>query len=334
MRRASKICLGLAIGAGSLYVLLRSLDAADVRRGLSEAQLSSLLLAALPLALSYYVRGVRWRHLFPDRVRQRGLRHVTGSLMIGFLLNNFLPARAGELTRALLMARHNGVPMAGTLATLFLERLFDGLVLGTAGVIALRVFAGVELGWLQHLTLAFVVLFVLVLAGAARHAMLARWVERTMLRFPGPLARALGRMSVSAIEYVGAFASARAVMLAIALTGVVWTFESISFALVARAVGVELDPSSVCGLLSVTNFALLVPIPGGVGVVEFAGTALLSAVGLSRETAFVAVAVQHLLQYALCLLWGGLYVGRLELALRDALVEPGAQLSGRGSLET
>ena len=54
-------------------------------------------MAAPILVASYLLRGLRWHYLFPDDVRARGLSHATGILLIGFLLNDFLPARAGEL---------------------------------------------------------------------------------------------------------------------------------------------------------------------------------------------------------------------------------------------
>jgi hypothetical protein len=49
--------------------------------------------------------------------------------MIGFAVNNLLPARVGEFARAIALARVTAVATAASFATLVVERILDGLVL-------------------------------------------------------------------------------------------------------------------------------------------------------------------------------------------------------------
>jgi len=321
-KRVARGSIALAIVACAVYFAGDSLSGTDLRRVVQRASFGPLLLALPLLAASYAVRGLRWRWLFPAEARAAGLRHSTGILLIGFLLNNFLPARGGELMRVVLMGRHNKVPASGTLATLFAERVFDGFVLGLVGLVSFRALAGSELRWVEKLSLGFGALFVALLAMALLQRTVIAWVERVAARFPGHLSRAASRSIGAGLGYLGTLANGRTLALTSALTLAVWTLEAAVYGLVARAFGAELDLARVGAFLSAVNFASLAPTPGGVGAVELAGTAVLSAGGLARETAFVIVTTQHLLQYAFCLLAGGFFAGRLGFTWGSKVVEP------------
>jgi dolichyl-phosphate beta-glucosyltransferase len=321
-RRLASAALALAIVAVAVQYGLRSLSSADLRRVLLAAELGYLAWALPFVAMSYAARGLRWHFLFPNAVRAAGLRHSTGILLIGFLLNNLLPARGGELVRVVLMGRHNKVPASGTLATLFAERVFDGFALGVVALLSFSTLASSDVRWVQRVSLLFAVLFVGLLATALGHGVAARVVERIARRFPGRLSRNAGRALISALGYLGTLASLSALARACVLTLAVWTFEAVSYALIALAFGVQLDLARVGGFLSAVNFASLAPTPGGVGAVELAGTAVLVAGGLARETAFVLVSTQHVMQYAFCLLAGGFYAGRLGFTWGSKVVAP------------
>src|ERR1041384_1436016 len=48
---------------------------------------------------------------------------------IGYMGNNIYPARAGEVLRAVILKRKEGVPVSASLATIIIERIFDGVVM-------------------------------------------------------------------------------------------------------------------------------------------------------------------------------------------------------------
>ncbi len=70
------------------------------------------------------MRTERWRLLF-QRDRRPPRRAVFWSLMIGYLFNNILPARAGEAARVVALRREAGVSAARGAATVAVERVFD-----------------------------------------------------------------------------------------------------------------------------------------------------------------------------------------------------------------
>jgi uncharacterized membrane protein YbhN (UPF0104 family) len=48
---------------------------------------------------------------------------------IGYMGNNVYPARAGEVLRAVILKRKEGVSVSASLATIIVERIFDGVVM-------------------------------------------------------------------------------------------------------------------------------------------------------------------------------------------------------------
>src|SRR5689334_25043004 len=48
---------------------------------------------------------------------------------IGYMGNNIYPARAGEVLRAVVLKRKEGVSVSASLATIIVERIFDGVVM-------------------------------------------------------------------------------------------------------------------------------------------------------------------------------------------------------------
>src|SRR5262245_51279830 len=97
-RRWVGYALGLMVSALFLYLTLRGIDFAELRQELQSARYLPLALALVVSSATCVVRAIRWRALFGQRT-QTSLRFLFTSMMIGYLANNILPARAGELVR-------------------------------------------------------------------------------------------------------------------------------------------------------------------------------------------------------------------------------------------
>jgi uncharacterized protein (TIRG00374 family) len=57
------------------------------------------------------------------------MRRLFPVVVIGYMGNNVYPARAGEVIRAYVLRRREGVSISASLATIIVERVFDGLVM-------------------------------------------------------------------------------------------------------------------------------------------------------------------------------------------------------------
>jgi uncharacterized protein (TIRG00374 family) len=135
-RRIVSSIVGVVLALALLFWALRGVHLSDVLHHLRSARPWPLVAAVVLATLTFPLRLVRWRLL---------LRHEDGSAIaaaplwhsvaIGFMANNLLPFRAGELVRVIVATRLAGVRFSAALSSLAVERIFDGLtVLGLMGL--------------------------------------------------------------------------------------------------------------------------------------------------------------------------------------------------------
>ncbi|MDK1118800.1 MAG: lysylphosphatidylglycerol synthase transmembrane domain-containing protein [Anaerolineae bacterium] len=103
-------------------IILYFVDFRRMGAALREANYLILLLA-LPMSFIWLaVRGIVWRTLLQNRVSYRDVFLTVGE---GYLMNNFLPFRLGEIGRALLLSRKSDLQFMEVIPTIVIERSVD-----------------------------------------------------------------------------------------------------------------------------------------------------------------------------------------------------------------
>ncbi len=120
--------LGLAISLFFLYFALRGLDLQDLGGALRQANYWWLIPGVAVYFLGVWARAWRWHYLLRP-VKAIPTRAMFPIVAIGYMGNNIYPARAGEVLRAVVLKRREGVPVSASLATIIVERVFDGVVM-------------------------------------------------------------------------------------------------------------------------------------------------------------------------------------------------------------
>lgn len=173
--RDRRVWLGLAITAFALWFAFRDISWAELWQQLARANWWLLFGASLPAYLwSVQLRAQRWR------VLARGVADVpTGAAFrataVGFMVNNLLPLRIGELVRVWWLAREIRSSVPALVGTWMLERVIDAVFL--LGLAALVIGSQVGRG----------VLLAAALAPLAATLALRRW--------PGPALRTVRRVA-------------------------------------------------------------------------------------------------------------------------------------------
>jgi len=120
--------VGVAASVGLLAWALRDVSMEDVLRHLASARPGPLAAAIVLATLTFPLRLVRWRLLLRD---ERGEPYPSGPLWhaiaLGFMANNLLPLRAGELIRSYTAAKLTGARFTTVISSVAVERIFDGL---------------------------------------------------------------------------------------------------------------------------------------------------------------------------------------------------------------
>jgi len=286
---------GIVLGVGLLAWVLTRADLSEVGSALASARLMLLLPVLLVLLASYVVRTLRWRLLFPRETHVR-TGSLFGALMVSYLLNNVLPARAGDFLRAYLLGEREAISKSATLGTIVIERTVDlsaALVLLLVAAIAYPLpeklsSIGLAVGLICGAII--VTLIVLSLAGAARVTAVIRRV-----RFlPAKIRAAIEGPADGFIGGISGLRSARGWLKVLAATALIWSVEITGAWLVGQASGLPLPWSGALLVLLAIGIGTALPAaPGYVGTFEFFGMAALAIQGFPEEQALAFVLVFH-----------------------------------------
>jgi uncharacterized protein (TIRG00374 family) len=125
-KKLINLLIGLAIISLSLFYAFRGVKIAELGDALLAARYIYLVPAIALVLLSYLFRAMRWRYLIRS-IKDVKTSRLFSPLMVGFMAN-MLPARAGEFVRAYLLSRKEQISFSASFATIFIERLFDLII--------------------------------------------------------------------------------------------------------------------------------------------------------------------------------------------------------------
>jgi uncharacterized protein (TIRG00374 family) len=249
---------------------------------------------------AYAVMGLRLCRMSAPPLSFRSTFCAT---LAGFAINNVLPARAGEVAKALWLGRSNALPFQKALGIVFMERFFDVNVLALLSL------------WFLWVTGERKAVFVFVACLAGGWGLLALFKRRPRLadRFAG-LFGVFGVFGEGAERFVSQglegvlsnMAPGRLLWLS-ATSSATWFFFGLQMTIaLGAAAGLGLSAVQVAHVFAVSSLSMLLPSsPGAIGVYEaFAVTALRN-FGVSPEEALAAALFVHMAQYIPVTLAGG-----------------------------
>jgi glycosyltransferase 2 family protein len=235
-----------------------------------------LAAGGLLYAVATLLRGERW-HRILELTGIRASRTDSYLLTtVGYMGNNVLPARAGEMLRVVFLDRRTGAGKRALLGTVVAERILDAISLGS-------IFVVVVYGILRKTTLPSD--RPLLVAGALLVLGAIGLVAFTMLRRRGALEKIY--------DFLRPLAGAPRALLSregvVLLAGsfVIWAVEASVYMSVARSVGLEISGMGALYVVALTNlFAMLPAAPGYVGTFDAAVVFSVKAIGGTGSAAF------------------------------------------------
>ncbi len=283
--------LGLAISAVAIALVVRQVDVAaawEVLRGASPAWVAATVAC---IVLDVALRALRWRGLLTPVARLRRAT-VAASLLVGYLANNILPARLGELVRSHHLGDRTGVSRASVLGTVVVERVVDTGVLVTiasAAIVILSVRGIVASAVLLGLALTGFLVAALALALVAHRLPYADRVIAGVERWPaviGAASRLRGGLAVAGRP--------RTMAGAIGWSVAAWGATIVAFAAAGQAIGVELTWGQAALLAAGVSLVTAIPAgPGYIGTFELAAVEIGKAVGVPADPAFALALLVH-----------------------------------------
>jgi hypothetical protein len=314
----------LAVTVAFSYVALSDIKLSLAWRALRTSDYWWLAAALVAFGLGDVARGARWRSLFA-RGRRPPLGAATNAMMVGYLYNNIMPARAGEAARILVLNQRSDAAPVEIVGTVVLERLYD--------VFAILVIFFAAEPWLPHVSwfgAAAVVAAVLALALAGAAIVLALYEDKPLRLLLRPLARfslfSGERLERTIDELIHGLSGLRHPLLALEAfvwTIVAWMCTAACSYFVTVAFHLHLPFASGVLLAVAVGAGMILPSPpAAVGVFEGAALIALQAYGIPHSSALPAAVVLHLVNFIPFVLVGAYLLHYNSRHPRAGRVEP------------
>ncbi len=315
----ARSAIGVLISLACIYLVLRGVDLGKTADLLGSARPAWLALAVVGILADLFFRALRWQCLIAPICRVP-LRRLSAYMLIGYLANNVLPARLGELVRSHYLGDREGISRSATLGTVVVERIVDTvilvaigaasiLILNVRGVVVSAILVGVAVAGLLCVALA-VALAAHRLPGAARvAAFLDRWP-----RIVGIAIRLRHGLRVAALP--------RTIALSAVLSVAAWSCTVLVVLAVGQALGLQLTLGEGALLAAGTNLATAVPSgPGYLGTFEIAGQSIAAAFGIPATLGLALALLIHVLTLAVSSIGGVVALARLGWGRRAVAPE-------------
>lgn len=309
-----RLALGLVVSTAALAWLGYRYDLRAVGAAFQQANAQWLAASVLCLGLSFVLRALRWRMLFADPPRPSP-RNAFAAMMTGYLFNNVLPARAGELVRVYLLARAEAFAKSRVLGTVVLEKALELTIFAVLALVTVAIRPVPD--WLRNgaITLlaagigAGMTMILAPRAVALGTKLLRPVLDRVPARLASAAVRTLGAFSegLRGLRHLGALAGI------LGLTALIWASEVGMLALVAAAFSIQLSAQDSLFVLIVIAAGTLIPAaPGFIGTFEMFGVLAFDFLGQPQETALACVVALHAIQITGSCLLGGLSIAFLR----------------------
>lgn len=298
-----KFWLGIAISLFFLYIALRGLHLGDLVDALKQANYWWLLPGVAVYFLAVWVRAWRWHYLLRP-IKPITTRRLFPITVIGYLGNNIFPARAGELLRTVVLKKEQGVSISASLATIIVERIFDGVTMLAFIFVNLSELARLTsssgfVGNIQQLAIWGTAVFI---AALLAFLIAAMFPERTLsildkvVRriFPTPLSEKILRVAGQFLGGLEALRSPQAIPMIFTTSVLIWLLETLKYWFVMHAFPFTVSFFTLMLMNGIVNLATTIPsAPGYVGTFDAPGIAVLTAYNVPRALAAGYTLVLH-----------------------------------------
>jgi glycosyltransferase 2 family protein len=278
------------------------------------------LVPALALYLSGFVfRGFRWQCMLAP-LKRVGFKNSFSVVMIGFMANNILPLRMGELVRAWALKRKEGISGSAGFATIVVERVYDGLTLVGLFVFVL-LFSATTPEVKRYAAFGapiFLCALGMLLYAAFRQESAGAMIKRMTRILPRTLHSRADRLVDSFLPGLHFLSSGKRQAVVIFYSVLIWCIEGCVFWCIMRGFHFHAPAYAAFFTLVIVNIAIMVPaMPGYVGTFDLPAVVALAPFGVGKNAAIGYIIVVHALQYISVTALGLFFMNASGWSLRE-----------------
>ena len=322
--------LGLIISAVFLYFALRGLKLGDFWDAIKSANYWWIFPGIAVYFVAVWVRAWRWHYLLRP-IKKVPTRVMFPITCIGYMGNNIYPARAGEVLRAVVLKRKEDVSVSASLATIIVERIFDGVVMLAFVFVNLPALANVAsfdsgfVGNIQELAIIGTGVFLGALVVFLLAAMFPKTSEKIIQWCIDHFIPHKIRVQTSEImmKFLDGLASLRSpinILMVFFTSVLIWLLETVKYWFVMHAFSFTVSFFALMLLNGIANLATTIPsAPGYIGTWEAVTKAVLVAFNVPGAQALGYAVVLHVALWLPITLLGAYFMTREGVKWSDSM---------------
>jgi len=322
-----------------LYFAFKDTDVAELWKILSEANYWWVLAMFPFLMLSHMFRAWRWEYFLQPIKQNLKYRNLFASMVVGYMMNNLLPARMGELVRPYAVGKLENIPRSAAFGTVLMERIVD--ILSFMFVIALipLVYSGPltqAFPWLEEtgIWITSVTLFFFALCG---FLMVRRDIVEKILNYIRQhtslrTAKLIDHMTHSFLDGFLFLKEPKNYFAIILLSVLVWGLYIVMMYVPFYAFGLpdrypQIDFSAAMVVQAISSIGIVIPTPGATGPYHyFTIQTLTKLYSVDDEVARSYAAVTHAVGFIGVTLVGMYFFIKDNLKMADVMKKESAKI--------
>ncbi|MCX7918145.1 MAG: flippase-like domain-containing protein [bacterium] len=323
--RTWRFWLGIIISVIFLYLAFNKVNLQQMFGAFRTVQVWYIIGAVVIYLIGLWIRAYRWKFLV-DPIKLIPNTRLFPVLIIGYMANNIFPLRMGDVYRAYILGRKENISKSAALATIVVERIFDGLsmiIFLVVGLLALQshpLFTPQEqtIIWMVTIILLTILFFFILMIWKRDFAEpMFHGVSRFL---PARLGSKCQQWSSAFLDGLTVLKSGTVASIVLGLSIVSWLIEAVMYLLIGYGMQLAVPYHAGPIILAVSNLGMIIPSsPGAIGTFEyfFARSAALFALDSTGALSY-AILVHALWWFPITIL-GFIYMARehISFAMRS-----------------
>jgi uncharacterized protein (TIRG00374 family) len=318
-KSSTRLWMSILVSAFFIVLTLYKVDFHKTGEALETANYIYLPLGVMLSLLTNIFRSYRWKYVL-NPIQKISIPSVFSVVSIGYMANNILPARLGELVRAYIMSKKEGISKSTTLATIVVERIFDGLTL-LFFLILISLFFPLPL-WIKRVgfaaTVFFLSLSVFLLILMFKKTIGIRLVERGVSLFSSYIAQRASRLMDSFLSGLVIINHKKDILMVFLFSVIAWLVEATTYYVIGLSFGIDLPLYVPVLTVVIVNLGIMIPsAPGYVGTFEFFCISVFGIFSVEKSIALSFAIVLHAVLFIPITIVGMIYFWKENLSFAE-----------------
>jgi len=319
-----KIGLGVFVTILFMWYAVKDISLYEILGKIKNANHISLIFILATTYVFFWIKALRWKFLLTP-IGDFSVKEVAGPMMVGFLGNNILPLRLGEIVRVVAFCKKFNAHKSAVFSTLILERIFDIFSILIMLIIGISLTPSIP-DWCKNVGFG---MGIMALSLSVLLAIYVKWFDEIVAIFkkyfsflPEKIFNLISNQIEKSVHGLHTLKDTRILMINILLSALEWLAMCaiIHLSLIAFEVYVPFSVSFIVN--GVTSFGVAIPSsPGFFGIIEAVFSKTLALFGVSSINAISAAIYFHLSVYISVNIVGFYYLHKMGLKLADVSEE-------------